>query len=77
MEPATYNLILTPIDNPRAASLDSLVAAAAALDIPAHTAATPTEALALARSITPSGGLIVATGSIYLVGALREAALTA
>jgi len=77
VEPATYNLILTPIDNPRAASLDSLVAAAAALDIPAHTAATPTEALALARSITPSGGLIVATGSIYLVGALREAALTA
>jgi dihydrofolate synthase/folylpolyglutamate synthase len=71
----TYNLILTPIDNPRAAALDSLLAAAAALDIPARTAATPTEALALARSLTPPGGLIVATGSIYLIGALRSAAL--
>jgi dihydrofolate synthase/folylpolyglutamate synthase len=70
------NLILTPIDNPRAASLDSLLAAAAALDIPARTAATPTEALALARSLTPPNGLILATGSIYLLGALRSAALT-
>ena len=71
------NLILTPLDNPRAASLDSLVAAARALDIPAHTAATPVEALALARTLTPPNGLIVATGSIFLVGALREAALSA
>jgi hypothetical protein len=29
----------------------------------------------LARRLTPDGGLIVATGSIYLVGAVREAVL--
>ena len=70
-----HHLILTPIDNPRAASLDSLVAAARALSIPAHTAHSPTEALALARRLTPPNGLILATGSIYLIGALRQAAL--
>jgi dihydrofolate synthase/folylpolyglutamate synthase len=70
------NLILTPIDSPRAASLDSLIAAARALSIPAHTAQNATEALALARSLTPPDGLIVATGSIYLIGALRTAALS-
>ena len=71
-----HRLILTPIDNPRAASLDSLVAAARALSIPAHTAHSPIEALALARRLTPPHGLILATGSIYLIGALRQAALT-
>ena len=44
-----------------------------ALDIAAHAVETPAEALALARGITPEDGVIVATGSIYLVGALREA----
>jgi len=34
------------------------------------------EALALARSLTPANGLILATGSIYLIGAIREIALT-
>ena len=68
---APHQLILTPIDNPRAASLDSLLAAAAALSIPARAAHSPAEALVLARSLTPPGGLILATGSIFLVGALR------
>ena len=72
----THHLILTPIANPRAASLDDLIAAARALDVPAHPAHTPAEALALARSLTPANGVILATGSIYLIGALREAALT-
>jgi dihydrofolate synthase/folylpolyglutamate synthase len=77
VERTTYNLILTPIDSPRAASLDSLIAAARALDIPFHAATSPADALALARSLTPPPGLILATGSVYLIGALREAALTA
>lgn len=76
-QPTTNNLILTPVDSPRAASLDALLEAARALQIPAQTAPSPAEALALARRITPPDGLIVATGSIYLVGALREAALQA
>ena len=70
------HIVLAPIANPRAASLDDLLAAAHALDIPAHAAATPAEALALARTLTPASGLIIATGSVYLIGALRELALT-
>jgi dihydrofolate synthase / folylpolyglutamate synthase len=71
------HIVLAPIANPRAASVDELLAAAQSLDIPATAAASPAEALALARSLTPTGGLILATGSIYLVGALREAVLHA
>jgi dihydrofolate synthase/folylpolyglutamate synthase len=69
------HIVLAPIHNPRAATVDELMRAAQALDIPAQPAYGPAEALALARELTPAGGLIVATGSIYLVGALREAAL--
>ncbi len=65
LEPRTLNLVLTPIHNPRAASLEDLLNAARKLDIPAHGAEGPAEALALARSITPANGLILATGSIY------------
>jgi dihydrofolate synthase / folylpolyglutamate synthase len=68
----TANLILCPINSPRAASLDSLLAAARDLDIPAHPAQDPAEALTLARALTPTNGLILATGSIYLIGALRD-----
>ncbi len=69
------HIVFAPIDNPRAASLEDLQSAARALQVPAHAAHSPTGALALARSLTPTGGLIVATGSIYLVGALRKAVL--
>ena len=67
------HIIFTLIDNPRAASIEELLKSARALEIPSHTAANSAEALTLARSLTPAGGLIVATGSIYLVGAVREA----
>jgi dihydrofolate synthase/folylpolyglutamate synthase len=65
------HIVLTPVDSPRAASLDELLAAARALDVPAHPAANAVEALTLARRLTPPGGIIVATGSVYLVGAIR------
>lgn len=65
------HIVLAPVDSPRAASLEELLAAARALDVPAQSAADTAEALALARGLTPAGGLIVATGSIYLVGAVR------
>jgi dihydrofolate synthase/folylpolyglutamate synthase len=55
--------------------VEDLLAAAHSLDIPAHAAPHVAAALAEARAITPSGGLIVATGSVYLVGAIRELAL--
>jgi dihydrofolate synthase/folylpolyglutamate synthase len=69
------HIVFAPIVNARAASIDELTKAARALEIPARTAFSSTEALALARELTPAGGLIVATGSIYLVGAVREAVL--
>jgi dihydrofolate synthase/folylpolyglutamate synthase len=69
------HIVFAPIPNPRAASLDDLLAAARALDVPAQSAPTAAEALSLARGLTPPGGLIIATGSIYLIGALRELAL--
>ncbi len=69
------HILFTPLDNPRATTLAELTAAAASLDIPARTAPTLAEALTQARAITPPNGIILATGSIYLVGAIRTLAL--
>ncbi len=69
------HIVLAPIPNPRAASVDALLAAAHALSIPAHAAPHLEGALAQARAITPPDGIIVATGSVYLIGELRELAL--
>jgi dihydrofolate synthase/folylpolyglutamate synthase len=69
------HIVVVPIDNARAASVEDLLGAARALDVPASAAGSAAEGLALARDLTPAGGLIVATGSVYLVGAVREAAL--
>jgi dihydrofolate synthase/folylpolyglutamate synthase len=69
------HIVLVPIENARAASVDDLLGAARALEVPACVAGSAAEGLALARQLTPACGLIVATGSVYLVGAVREAAL--
>jgi dihydrofolate synthase/folylpolyglutamate synthase len=66
------NILFAPINSPRAASLAELTAAAHNLDVTALTANSVAEALAEARRITPPNGLIVATGSIFLVGDLRS-----
>jgi dihydrofolate synthase/folylpolyglutamate synthase len=68
------HIVFAPIDNPRAATIEDLLAAAHTLDIPAHAAPHLTAALAQARAITPPGGLIIATGSVYLVGEVRHLA---
>jgi dihydrofolate synthase/folylpolyglutamate synthase len=69
------HIVLAPIDNPRAARVEDLIAAAHALDIPAHASPHVAGALAQARQVTPANGLIIATGSIYLVGAIRKLAV--
>ncbi len=69
------HIVFAPIDNPRASSLEDLLAAAHALDIPAHAAPDIGAALAEARALTPPNGLIIATGSIYLVGEIRHLAV--
>ena len=68
------HIILAPIDSPRAASVEDLLATAHALSIPAHAAPHLAGALAQARQITPPNGLIIATGSVYLVGEIRRLA---
>jgi dihydrofolate synthase/folylpolyglutamate synthase len=70
------HVVLAPIQNPRAATVEELLAAAHRLDVPAHAAPHLPGALAQAEAITPPNGVIVATGSVYLVGELRELLLT-
>jgi len=67
-------LILTSMDNPRAANLEVLIAAAPETfdHSRMHQASSVIEALRLARKMTPANGLICVTGSLYLVGAARE-----
>jgi dihydrofolate synthase/folylpolyglutamate synthase len=65
------NILLTPIASPRAASVDDLASAARYLEIPFRTAADAATALAEAQSLTPPNGLIVATGSLFLIAELR------
>ena len=69
------HIVLAPIPNARAASVESLLAAAHLLGIPAHASAHLAGALAQAREVTPANGIIIATGSVYLVGAIRQLAL--
>jgi dihydrofolate synthase/folylpolyglutamate synthase len=69
------HIVFAPIDNPRATPLENILAEARALDIPARSAATLAAALAEARALTPANGLIIATGSVYLVGEIRQLVL--
>jgi dihydrofolate synthase/folylpolyglutamate synthase len=69
------HVILAPIQNPRAATVELLLAAAHKLDVPAHAAPHLPGALAQAEAMTPRDGVIVATGSVFLVGELRELVL--
>jgi dihydrofolate synthase/folylpolyglutamate synthase len=70
------HVILTPVHNPRAATIEELAAAAQRLDVPVHLASDLRDALQQAQSLTPKDGVIVATGSIFLVGEIRALALT-
>ncbi len=81
--PKADELILTKLDNPRAATLETLMAVVPVSFDKARVRAASSikEAVRLARNVTPSGGLVCVTGSLYLVGAvqqcLREAPLIA
>ena len=66
------HIVFAPIESPRAARVEDLLACADTMKVPARAARGVREALELAREVTPPGGLIVVTGSIYLVGAVRE-----
>ena len=73
--PKARAVILTELDNPRAASIDALKAAMPRDFDQAnlHQATSIKEALRIAQEITPADGLICITGSLYLVAAAQEA----
>jgi dihydrofolate synthase/folylpolyglutamate synthase len=72
--PAANQIVLTPLDNPRAATVEDLESAApAALDRDKlHRATSADHAMHIAREITDRSGLIIVTGSLYLIGAAQQ-----
>jgi dihydrofolate synthase/folylpolyglutamate synthase len=71
--PAASQLILTQPDNPRAANVDALQRLADSILPRQQIVATRStgEALERARQLTPTGGMICVTGSLYLVGEIK------
>jgi dihydrofolate synthase/folylpolyglutamate synthase len=63
--------VMTRSDNPRSLAPESLAAAAAGRFAEVATRDDPETALAEARRLAGSGGLVVVCGSIFLVGVLR------
>jgi dihydrofolate synthase / folylpolyglutamate synthase len=61
-------VIATQPGNPRAATVEEIRQAAKRVSVEIEAAANVGEALDRARALAGSGGLIVITGSIYLVG---------
>jgi dihydrofolate synthase/folylpolyglutamate synthase len=54
------------VTNPRAAPLERLRAAAHAVGLPARSAATPREAVAMARRLAGGFGIVCVAGSFFL-----------
>lgn len=69
--PLFDEVILLELHSARAASIDDLLAAAASTGIPAASARSVREALALAAARAPQGPIVV-SGSVYLVGEARS-----
>jgi dihydrofolate synthase/folylpolyglutamate synthase len=74
--PIADELILTPIRNPRAASTEALLEIAKRFAVhQPRIAASSVEALELALDKTTKRGMVCVTGSLYLIGEVRERAL--
>ena len=72
--PVAENVILTELDNPRAATVDILQAAAPLHfdQSRIHRARLVADAWRIASQITDAHSMIVVTGSLYLIGAVQE-----
>jgi dihydrofolate synthase/folylpolyglutamate synthase len=71
--PMADELILTTIDSPRTASVETLLGVAKKLKVRnVTTTATSREAISLALEQTPNSGMICITGSLYLIGETRK-----
>jgi dihydrofolate synthase / folylpolyglutamate synthase len=69
--PLFDSVVLTEVDSPRRASLGAMIAAAQATGAKIYTADDAEAALGRAWEVTATEGLVVVTGSVYLVGAVR------
>ncbi len=69
--PLFGHVVVTPVDTPRSVSLEELLAAARTTGSDVEQATSGASALAQAFATTPENGLIVVTGSVYLVGQIR------
>lgn len=72
--PLAQRLVLTAMNNPRAATVETLrqIVSPKFSSERVLEAERPAEALRLALEITPPDGLLAVTGSLYLVGEVRE-----
>lgn len=70
--PLFETVVLTEVSSPRTASLQQMKTAAEATGTRVLTATDPKEALDQALTLTPLDGLVAITGSVYLVGELRN-----
>lgn len=66
--PLAYHVIATQVDNPRAATPAEVHTAARRVSVDIEEAADLATALARARELAGARGLVVVTGSIYIVG---------
>jgi dihydrofolate synthase/folylpolyglutamate synthase len=69
--PLFDRVVVTRVDSPRTASMDDLLAAAAVTGCHAIAADGASEAISQAWRVTPSNGLVVVAGSVYLAGQVR------
>jgi len=74
--PLFGHIVVTPVDTPRSVTIGELLAAAKTVGNDAEAAATGEDALQRAFAVTPANGLIVVTGSVYLVGQLRPSLIS-
>jgi len=72
--PVAVRIVLTPLDNPRAATVEAMESAAPSdFDRSKLFRATSVDdAIRIAREMTPPTALIVVTGSLYLIGAIQK-----
>jgi dihydrofolate synthase/folylpolyglutamate synthase len=73
--PLFGHVIVTPVDSPRSASVQDLLAAARLTGGEVEAAADPISAVGRAFQLTPAHGMVVVTGSVFLVGQVRTVLL--